>query len=450
MQALAIRNDSLKGIQLVLTILALLLVGILAYSQSIVEYRYTALWTVFYVLGGIYTFTKLYKGLIFHPFVLLGSAYVLLLVIGAFIYEQYKPIPLKDFPFNLIGIGYAALFLGTVLGESLSMQWTDLTYNKHPHNVRLIYGLIAFAILVNMFLFAKFGGAPLFAAKANIAKVAFQKGNGIPNLFYMALPVFSLFILYDSHHKKRSLWWSHAFLVLVMAIILLRGYRSNTLICIGEYLSLYILLKQKKFSLKWMLVGFLAVVVFVSALGAFRRDDDSKGLDATLKEFYIVTTHRPAMVAIIARNFTEDQYYHGSLYYTDFKKFLPGAQHHANVDFKYAVFSKDDTDSDKMDDTAGVTPSLIGESYMNFGQVGAFWVLLILGFVLIRLYKLFLSKPSFLVSGAYLTLAFNLSGSMQSGLGLKFVHLSQILFFVVLIGFFYNFKLKNGNKELFS
>ena len=72
-------------------------------------------------------------------------------------------------------------------------------------------------------MFIKFHGLPILAANPNDAKVNFLSQNGLLNLFFKGLPVFSLALLFARYHRGQSLGFAHAYAGLMMLIILAAG-----------------------------------------------------------------------------------------------------------------------------------------------------------------------------------------------------------------------------------
>lgn len=414
--------------------------GFLSYREEIKVMDFSYLWYASFAVGIAFIFYHIYLGFVFHPFVLVGASFFLLIIIGTCIFSFFKERTFSDFGFNLVGLGFCSLASGLVLAEKFTLKFRKDAVsiyqpNKEMMNRFLIYSIVGLGLVLSLAMFAKFGGLPILKSNANEAKVNFLSGNGLLNLFFKGLPVFSLVILYHQGINEKSLLISHLLFFVVLLITLAAGYRSTTLIGVGEYLFLYLFLKGKKIPLKYMFMAGIFIILFLSIWGAMRRGKlDTEG---AINEFVIVVTARPAIMELIIRNFDEKNYFKGSLYYNDFKKLMPGSQVGANVDLKYAIFGN----SDSMPELAGVTPSILGEAYMNFGPQGVFWVMLLIGITLGTTYKFFLHHPSFLICSFYLTFVFGIAGSIQSGLGLKSVHLVFIWFWVFVIGILYDHRI---------
>jgi oligosaccharide repeat unit polymerase len=386
-------------------------------------------WQFLFILGSVIIFTLVVRGHIFHPFVLIGGSYLLLLAFGSVFFSFFRDRPLNTYAANLIGLGFFSLFIGFF---AFYKFWNAPEFVRLPKkevtNEQLLYFIAILGLLSTIYMFLSYGGIPMFAANPNEAKVNFLAGNGVFNLFFKGMPVFAMALLYFRHQMNQSLWVAHLYCIMMIIFILGAGYRSTMVISLGEYIVLYLLLKGKKLPLWSIFTAGIMVLMFITIIGSYRRGKtDSNG---ALDELDIILNARPVMVELISRNFTEYDLQHGSLYLNDFKRILPGTQVNANVDLKFLLFQN----AEAMPEIAGVTPSIIGEAYMNFGKPGVFWVPLALGMFSALLYFLFLKKGNFFWTVLFITYAFGIAGAIQSGLGLKIIHLTQFWFWVLVIG----------------
>lgn len=240
-------------------------------------------------------------------------------------------------------------------------------------------------------------------------------------------------MLYDAcvTNTKKRFYYSNLLAIIIVIFLMITGYRAKTLIFIGEYISLFLFIKRRTLSFRWFIIFCFIIISFIVVIGAYRRGS----IDATsiITETGIAVAARPAMFEMITRNFNESKYFYGTRYFYDLKKLLPGSQTGANIDLKYEIFSN----ADKMPELAGVTPSIIGEAYMNFGPTSIFWIMFILGVFIGLVYKHMKRKPSFMLCIFYFTLVFGMTGAVQSGVGTVMVHLIYKWIWILIIGFFY-------------
>ncbi len=437
------KTMSSRLLALISILMFIAVTGYFTYSEEIRTHNFQVMWWTLYVIAIVLIFIKLNQGLIFHPIPIVVSAYFLILIIGTITYGYFKKHPLDNYPTNMINLGLLSLILGIFLGEK-SYFIKNKFYHGTIGNPVFNYLLAAIGVIATLSLFVKAGTVPIFAKNPNFAKTMILAGNGHLNLFFKGMHIFTLSILFDHLHRKKAILPVHLFFIITLMITLSAGHRAKSLIYLGQYLLMYLMFTKKTIPLKVIIPSGLIVVMFLSFWGSFRRGN--QGLEGGLREFEIVVVHRPFMVDALIRNFDTKDLFNGSLYYSDFKRFLPGTESISNVDLKYIVFN----DPEALPEINGLTPSLVGEAYLNFGQYGPFWVILLVGFILGFLYKLFENKPSFIVCGFYLTTVFHVADSIQTGLGLKLVHLTQSWFWVIILSILYNFKFSVGKKLVAS
>ncbi len=420
-------NKPKQGLYFLSTLLLLGVACTLAHTTPILTEEFNGYWIFTYVVFGILIYGKIRQGIIYHPIVLVGCSYFLLLVVGSIVFPFFKGRTFNLYAYNLIGIGFSSLMGGIIMGDLSGPKHNEIKPTSSIHNTGLVYALAIIALLASLIMFVKFKGLPIFAGDPNEAKVNFLSGNGVLNLFFKGISILALAVLYERFYSGKSLVIAHVYCALVMLITLAAGYRSSSLVSLGEYITLYVILTKTKIPVKRIaLVGLLAIL-FLSSWGAFRRG--SNGMEGLVREFDMVINGRPVIIEAIVRNFETDDFFNGSLYYSDFKRFQPGVQVNANVDLKYAIFPT----ADSMPESAGITPSIVGEAYMNFGQEGVYWVLLVVGLLLGYSYKGFTFKPNFLRSAIFLTFTFGMADAIQTGIGLKLVHLAQFWIWAILL-----------------
>ena len=407
------------------------------------------LWYALYVLSLLMIIDKLRRGLFFEPIVIVPSAYLLLLVVGSILFELIKGRDYKAYLSNYIGLGYLGLLIGIFFTQyfhytiSVSQPKKYLFEHHFMQNRILSYCIILFSIMASFTLFAK-GGIPMAAADVNQARMALTAGSGYLNIFLIGLSVWPLGVLYDAIARKSKvgLLFSHIFAGFVFILILMTGYRSRTLSFLSEYIGIYFFFNRRRFSLKLIIAGSILFLLFLSVVGAYRKG--SEDLDAIAQEAGNVVTARPVMFQLIVDRFSESKFFWGTRYFSDLAKLLPGNQQSANVDLKYELFPN----ADQMNDAAGVTPSIIGEAYMNFGGLGIFWVMLFVGIILGFSYKLMAEKPSFSRCAFYFTFVFGMASCVASGIGILVMQMIYLWTWVVICSFLYEWRLKIWEDEL--
>lgn len=422
----------------------IILMAFLLYTNALEKFDLIILWCFVYVVSIFFIVNKFRNGLFFHPLFILPSAYLFILVVGSLLFHWIEQRDYSLYASNLIGVGYLSLVIGLFLSSTYLDRFLSIKIIKpieYPYplkNKSIINLFIIISTIASLILFVKSGGSPLLAENRNEAKFGLLAGNGYLYIFVIGLQMLSLAALYDLCAKNKKLLRSHILAIVVMFILFLSGFRSKTMIFGAEYISLLLFFYRRKLSLTLLVSCTFIVILFLGAMGSF-RNRGSLDLLTILNEIGIVLTARPVMVELIIRNFNESHYFWGSRYFADLVKLLPGSQAGANVDLKYEIFPN----ADKLPDIAGVTPSIVGEAYMNFGSSGILWVMLFIGIFLGLTYSYMKQRPSFKVCAFYLTLVFGMAGAMQSGIGTKVVHLVLFWFWIFGIGIFCESEVKS-------
>jgi oligosaccharide repeat unit polymerase len=418
-------------------ILVLMQFGIV--STSDLKY----LWFSLYGSSFLLIVDKLRKGLFFEPIVIVPSAYLLLLVIGSILFELIRERDYNVYLSNYIGIGYLGLLIGISLTQyfryTITICRTEKVLFEHRpmRNRMLSYCIILISIMASISLFAK-SGIPMASADVNQSRIALTAGSGYLNIFMIGLAVWPMAVLYDSiaRKSKTGLIISHIFAGVVFMIILMTGYRSRTMTFLAEYVGIYFFFNRRRFSLKLIIICALVSMTFLSFVGAYRRGTDD--FASIAQEAGNIVASRPVMFELIVNRFSESKFFYGTRYFADLVKLLPGSQESVNVDLKYEVFPN----PDKMPEEAGVTPSIIGEAYMNFGGLGIFWVMLFVGIILGFSYKLMARKPTYLRCAFYFTFVFTMAGCVASGIGILLMQIIYLWCWVLISNFLYEWRLK--------
>ncbi len=432
-------------IAFLLCLMSLIIVmAFLIYTNALEKIDLSIIWYLTYAVSIFFVASKFKNGLFFDPMFILPSAYFFILVVGSLVFYWVEKRSYSFYASNLIGIGYLSLVVGLFLSSiylSKIVNFKAIKSATYPYplkNKSIINIFIVISIVASLILFVKSGGSPLLAENRNEAKFGLLAGNGYLYIFVIGLQMLSLAVLYDLSAKNKKLWRSHILAVIVILILFLSGFRSKTMIFGAEYIGLLLFFYSRKLSLTLLIFSIFITTLFLGAMGSF-RNRGSLDLLSILNEIGIVVTARPIMVELIIRNFNESQYFWGSRYFADLIKLLPGSQTGANVDLKYEIFPN----ADKLPDLGGVTPSIVGEAYMNFGPSGILWVMLFIGIFMGLTYSYMKERPSFKACAFYLTLVFGMAGAMQSGIGTKVVHLVLFWFWIFGIGIFCESEVKS-------
>lgn len=415
---------------------------IISSFDSIMGVDATRVWSAVYIISLIYIIKNSADNF-YRPSVILLLAYLLLLGFGSIMYSFIRGVDYWAYSTNLIGIGYLALWIGTVfpilrLGHKPTPPALS-SYSK-PKSAIPLYGLAITSLGASLLLFV-ISGVPLLSTNVNEAKLSIFSGYGYLAIFFRGLPVIALALYYGAfvRNSKQAKRLSHVFAFAVVGIMFLTGYRALTLIFFASYVSLVSFLNHRHPRRSFIMIGIVGALVFLGIMGAYRRGNTS--IEGALQELGIILTARPAITDNIILHYSKNNFFYGSRYFNDLIKLLPGSQSGANVDLKYELFAN----AANMPELAGVTPGICAESYMNFG---AWWVpvsLFIVGYAMRVIFHAMKTKPALGISITYFLLLFNMAGAIQSGIGTKLVHLVYLIFWVFVIQVLYMWRLDENN-----
>jgi oligosaccharide repeat unit polymerase len=396
----------------------------------------SAAWAVLYAGAAFVALRELAKGLFHSPFLLLPTAYFMLIVVGTNLFELLRGRATNvDLP-NLVGIGFLALLSGLGVG---SVSFTadgsarGLGSVSVPRRSNFL-GLLLFAALgcvAAALLFLKLGAIPMLSPETNEAKAALLSGSGAINLFFVGGTIAACFAVYAAalSGDPVRMRLSHAVAIALVIMLTLSGTRSKTVLFVLQYLATWMIASNLRVSFRQVAWAVLLLAVFMAGVGAARRDDDSSAFD----EARIILIARPAMFERIYTHFDLENAFHGSRYFSDLKKLLPGADSGANTDLKYELFPN----ADQMPELSGVSPSIVGEAYMNFGAIGIPAVMFFVGMLGAWTYMRMRQSLSAFALIGYLLIVFMLSGAMSSGLGARLVPLVIQLFWLCALALLY-------------
>jgi len=381
---------------------------------------------------------------IYDPMLVMLGAYLFLIMIGSWLFAIIKNRSFNELASVLVYGGFVSLFCGLFLSkfklpignhESRSYLLPNFMGAKSK---RLLFLIVILGFL-SFFILILFGGIPMLSANVDEARLRFYAGKGYLNLFFMALPIVAIAFLSDSYASgsRRRIQYSHLFALFVFAMIFLTGYRSTFAKSVLMYFFVLLIISNEKIKISRMIAWAGALFIFIIAVGAFRRGMVS--FDALVMEAGITVVARPAMLEMILNHYESADFLYGSGYFADFIKLLPGSQVGQNVDLKNQVFAN----AKQMSELAGVTPSLIGEAYMNFGKLGAFIVPFTLGYFIGTIYKLCINnRNNFFIVALYTSLLLEAVISLNAGLGTRLPPYLLLFFWVVVISLLYSKRIR--------
>jgi oligosaccharide repeat unit polymerase len=236
--------------------------------------------------------------------------------------------------------------------------------------------------------FVKAGAIPLLAPDAENFRVEAKAGLGFWTIGSLCLISSGLLMLVLRAElcKRGYLWVIGAFL-LAEVVAIGMGFRGPVVTLALNVILVWLYLRKGKVPLKYLIFMGLAIflmvgfVQFLRGTGSVTADIDTITRLAVWRIFSSVLN----VLNNVYLAFPERiPFLYGNSYLIDFAVLLPGPQEHFGFWLKYALGYDFPG--------GGVTPTILGESYANFGWLGIIIVLPLLGFLFKILYRTLTAK----------------------------------------------------------
>lgn len=385
-----------------------------------------------YAVSVLVLFRRVLRGELLDPAVCLVGSYLLLLALGSLLFDILRPRSLSPWAFNAIGVGHAALWTGCGLaGKPRPRALHERTGIASRYGVELLLFGIGICLMACVALFASFGSVPLLAADPDEARLAILAGRGELAIFLVGLGLLAYAFRYDACVRGGRPWPAHALCALNFVVLLSLGGRARTLLFLLGYAGLDLMLRPRELRAAVLLVGTVLAVGMLAIVGAWRRGG-SLAPEASLAELGIGALALPTMVARLEQRIEPGTLGGGPL--SDLATLVPGEDHGANVDLKYAVFDN----WRNMPASAGVNPSLIGEGYIQHGAAGVVLEPFLLGLLSALLYRRGVHARSFLGLALYVCWITGMMAAISAGVGIRLTHfVQQLAWILVLAPFFF-------------
>lgn len=378
----------------------------------------------------VFLIFQIRKGNIYKPIFLLSSAYVLVLVIGAFGFEYFRQGPGKAHLLPLIGLSFIAMIAGMQVAR-FRLLYIQRYYEplQRFKSAGALLGFTMMCIVAAVLFFVRAGGPPILSSGAGEARMAAMSGSGYISIFVAALPIICLFLWYEyltypSARLKVTTFCLGAFTILVFSLL---GSRSVTVTLVAQMVVIYAIVRRRTFPIRYALLGLVMVYLFVGALGAYRHSDGDVTSETFRGELAVVFTARVVVLDKILQHVKHRL--GGETYLNDLAKLLPGQQTGTGVMLKEMLMKNND-----MPDTAGITPSLLGEFFVNFGFYGTIVGMFFFGFIAQRLYQRLVFKNGRNSVIMYAVIIVTMVGSLQSGIGPRLIPLMIAMLWTSVIG----------------
>lgn len=305
---------------------------------------------------------------IFFYYVFIAVAPLYMIIVKNY---EYNYNILFIFGFSLICfiIGCRIISLNFVINNSRKkikgiFNFDDVDY-KNAKNMAFILLIIGYLF---SFIYLIKNGQYIFQDLENNRVLAMQGSGIIIHFSYMILPATWMLYYYHVNFKKIKL------LIIIICIdvifLLLIGFRSRIL----ELILLMILIRNdfKKIKFNKLFKYSIILIIFVSALQALRTYFTNGTMNFGIETVVLTLTVNSINLKSIFRVFPKIvPFQHGYTYLINFFMLAP------NNSIDYTLWLKNALNISF--DGGGVTPSILGEFFINFGFYGMFICMFILG-----------------------------------------------------------------------
>jgi oligosaccharide repeat unit polymerase len=392
-----------------------------------------ALWAYVVIFGVLVYFTYLLsnKELISIP-VLYCVYFIYFIGLGP-IATRIIPLELPDTIRNLIPLAYALWLFGYVIPQHSNSIGTKEYIFKSNYQYFRLFSVILLLISSGTLLVYIFRIMPFYLNEGiENGRISAQAGNGLM-IFLSSLWRFAGGMLYELELKKyRSVgnWWIVIVLCLILQIFL--GSRTSVL----AFLILLILMRSryKKFKVSTVFACGLAIVMF-ACIYAYIRNEGNTNL-SIVSPFFSASGVQMFNLNSVFRAFPDSVPFQGGYtYIINLLLYRPGP----DVDF--TLWLKEQLGMNFAG--GGVTPTVIGEAYINFGYFGIVIFMIVVG-VLVKKMQYSYKNSSYIFMISFIAVSF--FGTVGAGLGSMISILPYILLFFIMKLFVRVFQSSNAEK----
>jgi len=306
-----------------------------------------------------------------NPFSIYSIMYLTFMVLGLlpFAFIVYVNMII----FKMIALGFYFYTAGYAIARKhIKYPINNKINTNHLDLPNIFFWVIFFVGLISLVVFYKLAGAiPMLNKEMaeNRALVAQGKGYYIQLFKFCVVP---LYLILAIRLQRKSQLFDIKFLIMTSIVflgLLSTGYRSYSLEVVLTMLLIYYFSLNKQFRLRTAIAVAFPMFIFIVAVGYYRISADDK-LTALLTE-----TGLPFYVNLINMDYILDKFpktipfQYGSTYLMNFLMLRPGP------DLDFTMWLREQLAL--MHFSGGATPSIIGEWYLNFGNIGMIGMFLI-------------------------------------------------------------------------
>ena len=354
----------------------IILIGLLAVTVIFIalfpKFFQAIIFLAIFIIIGIITF-KISKEwistlTIFYVFNFISIGFSMFFVVNENVHLFFNP-------FLIIFGGFTFLLIGYSYGKTVQHKNIRLL-NKHFGNFPLLYFLLVtylFSSLCWLIYYVK-NRSLLSSSGMESGRIEAMRGAGML-IYGTQLHIVTISLLFLELKKKKCnklLFWTLSIIAWLQMISM--GFRSP--VAISILIIIIIQLLNGKLNLNKLMPILFIAIIFFSSYGIYRSGKTTTLYFTLRNQFYIQLFNLNRVFDYFPRKI---HFQHGGIYFMNYIMLLPGPQDDFTLWLKKIL--------EMQFAGGGVTPTVFGEFFLNFGKVGIFIGLLILGFVLSKIDK---------------------------------------------------------------
>ncbi|WP_144478119.1 PssD/Cps14F family polysaccharide biosynthesis glycosyltransferase [Cytobacillus oceanisediminis] len=275
--------------------------------------------------------------------------------------KWFSTFEIANYIYDYTVIGYTALIFVFSFLQNKKVFIGNFRGDNTYLGVLGKIGLLTSIIFTTLF-FIRAGNIPIFAENPEIARVAAMQGNGfIHRISYISLSIGALALTAYDYIKYRKVRLSTILIVVLLVLFnSLTGPRSQSLKVLVQMFLFYMVLKKGRINLKLFALLSFVLLSLTGVLGALRggKEGLTEGFFHLMNRLYM----NPINLQRIVELFKTNEFWYGKSIIYDFGVYLPGSQPNLGTILKGMTHAKFQG--------GGITVTLIGEGYLNFGLFG--------------------------------------------------------------------------------
>ena len=352
------------------------------------------------------------------PISLFNYFYTFFVIVGFLVESLIRGFEFKSGTMVLFSFVFFNFFIAF---RSYDRDVVELEIKNKKLINKACYFFCFLAILMSAVYFKKLGSIPLFSAELPEDRINAMTGMGYMLQPMRFGPIAALVLYLTLNEKKKRLG---LFLFLITNVCLLgTGFRGTFFQNILLFIMVKSLIEKKQINVVKSLYIGVVLISFVIIIGMFRGDGTVIN-SLILKVAHAISVSNYILNIVVNNIF---DYKYGITFFYKFTSILPIE----NIEYTQWL-----TKQLPIDFAGGVTPTVVGDMYINFG--GYYWVgMIFLGLISLHLEKIAIRNDCnkiliFFIANLSLGIARSVTGGISNTLFQTFLSGALILVFFLI------------------